>query len=225
MKNYNIINLILITPKQSFGAREHILFRSSGSKLVRYNAILSILFLLSFQGCGIFDTRSPENPATIRSTYVPPTTAEIVVDNLSYAILEKNSENYNKCLSTEQYTYVPDSKSQLNYHEIFQNWNTQSEKRYIENLISHTNISSSSVLFLDNRSYTLISSDSVSFTAQYIVVFQHEVSNVPKSAKGNVTLYLSTDQNQLFYISRWEDFRQNDTDFTWSELKANFSIE
>jgi hypothetical protein len=137
--------------------------------------------------------------------------------------LEKNSENYSKNLSTEQYVYVPDSKSQLNYSEIFKNWNALSEKRYIENLISHTSPSSSSVLFLDNRNYTLITSDSALFSAQYIVVFQHDVSNIPKSAKGNVTLYISTDQNQLFYISRWEDFRQNDTDFTWSELKANFS--
>jgi hypothetical protein len=175
-----------------------------------------------FTGCGIFDTRDPEDPETIRSTYVPPTSPELVIDNLSFSIQEKNSVNYNKCISDQQYVYVPDSKSQLNYSEIFQGWNKSSEKRYIDNLISRTNATATSVLFIDNENLTLITPDSAVYSAQYIVVFQHNQANVPKSAKGNITVYLSSDENNLFYIKRWEDFRQNDNDFTWSELKANF---
>ena len=174
------------------------------------------------RGCGLFDTRDPETPNTIRSTYIPPTTPEIVIDNLSYSLLEKNSGNYSKCISQSQYSYVPDSKSQLTYGQIFINWISQSEKHYLDNLISRTNAASTSVLFLDNKNLTLINSDSATFSAQYIVVFQHRL-NFPKSAKGNLTLYLSTDENNLFEIKRWEDFRQHDTDYTWSELKANFS--
>ena len=194
--------------------------------MLKKNKILFTVFLitvLSIKGCGIFDTRDPEEPANIRSTFVPPTTPEIVIDNLSFSILEKNSQNYIKCISASNFLYVPDSKSQLVYGQIFENWDPLDEKRYMDNLISQTNTHASSVLFLDNEIYTQITSDSVSFQADYIIVYQHNRINLPKSAIGNLLLTLNTDENDLYSITRWQDFRQNDTDFTWSELKANFS--
>jgi len=182
-----------------------------------------VIIVLLFKGCGLFDTRDPENPETVRSTYIPPTTPEIVIDNLSFSIQEKNSDNYNKCISPANYFYVPDAQSLANYKHIFLNWNSFSEKRYLDNLINETNANSSSVLFLDNKRFTPVTSDSTIFQADYIVVFQHNRTNIPKSAKGNITLSLVTDANDLYYIRKWEDFRQHDTDFTWSELKANFT--
>ena len=182
-----------------------------------------IAAILFFKGCGLFDTRDPENPETIRSTYTPPTTAEIVIDNLSFAIQEKNSDNYSKCISAANYFYVPDAQSLATYKHIFLNWNAFSEKLYMDKLINETNTNASSVLFLDNKRFTPVTSDSTIFQADYIVVFQHNRLNLPKSAKGNITLSLVTDANDLYYIRKWEDFRQHDTDFTWSELKANFT--
>ncbi len=187
--------------------------------------LIIITFSILFTGCGIFETRQTEDPVTIRSTFVPPTTPELVIDNLSFSVLEKNSDNYSKCLSDDNYIYSPDSKSLLTYGEIFAGWTKISEKRYFDALISRTDVSATSVLFLDNEILTLINPDSAIFSAEYIIVFQHNLTNIPKSAKGNMTVYLSPDQNDLFNISRWEDYRQNDTDFTWSELKANFSNE
>lgn len=179
--------------------------------------------VLLFQGCGIFDTREPESPETVRSTYIPPTSADIVVDNLGFSIQEKNSENYSKCLSSVSFQYVPDSKSQLLYEQIFLNWNLLAEKHYLDNLISQTDQTSSSVLFLDNERFTQLSSDSATFQADYIFVFQHNNTSIPKSGNGNILLTIAADENSLFYIRKWEDFRQNDTDFTWSEFKAKFS--
>lgn len=181
-----------------------------------------VLINLIINGCGIFDTREPEPPETIRSTYTLPTSANLVIENLEFAISQKNSENYNKCISALNFQYIPDSRSLQNYELIFSTWNQQSEKRYLDNLIQATNISSSSVLFLDNERLTQITSDSAFYQANYIVVFQHNHANIPKSARGNINLSIAA-ENDLFYIKKWEDFRQNDTDFTWSELKANFS--
>lgn len=172
--------------------------------------------------CGIFETRDPETPQTIRSTYFPPTTAELVIDNLSYSILEKNSDNYLKCISAADFKFVPDSRSLHQYEQIFLSWNRQSEKNYLDNLISQTNPTSSSVIFLDNTRMTQYTSDSASFQADYIFVFQHRAS-LPKSGSGNLTITIATDDDALFYIRKWEDFRQNDSDFTWSEFKANFA--
>ena len=192
------------------------------SKYFFYCSFLIINFSLLI-GCGIFDTREPENPVTIRSTFVPPTSPELVLENLSFSIQEKNSVNYNKCITDELYIYVPDTKSLQNYREIFMNWSKNSERRYIDNLIAATNPTATSVLFLDNDNMLLINSDSAIYTAEYIVVFQHIKTNIPKSAKGNLTMYISSDDNNLFSIKRWEDFRQNDDDFTWSEFRANFN--
>jgi hypothetical protein len=185
--------------------------------------LVYFLWLISTQGCGIFDTRDPESPETVRSTFIPPTSADIVIDNLGFAVQEKNSENYLKCLSSMSFQYIPDSKSQLLYEQIFLNWNQQAEKRYLDNLISQTDQTSSSVLFLDNERLTQLSSDSASFQADYIFVFQHNNTSIPKSGKGNLLMTIAADENSLFYIRKWEDFRQNDTDFTWSEFKAKFS--
>jgi hypothetical protein len=185
----------------------------------------NILFILLavYAGCGLFDTRNPEDPVTIRSTYEPPTTPEAVLRNLSSSIIEKNSSNYQKCLSPIQYSYVPDAKSQSLYGTIFQNWDMNSEKFYYENLIAQTNAEASSNLFLSNAVTNQITPDSAIYTADYIVVFQHNKTNVPKSSVGNVRLSLKADESNFFYILYWEDFRKLDTDFTWSELKANFS--
>jgi len=190
----------------------------------RYNKILLLLLaVIVFKGCGIFETRTPEIPSQVRSTFVPPTTPDLLLTNLKYSLLEKNSDNYIKCITPARYSYVPDSKSQLIYGTIFQNWNQTSERNYFSNLVSQTNIDATSTLFLDNPSTTTITPDSVIYKADYIVVFQHNKSSVPKSAIGNLTLTLKADESSLFYINKWEDFRKHDTDFTWSELKANFS--
>ena len=109
------------------------------------------------------------------------------------------------------------------YCTIFQNWNINSEKNYYNNLISQTNTDASSTLFFDNPITTNITPDSVIYQADYIVVYQHNRSNVPKSAIGNLTITMKANESNLFYIEKWEDFRKHDTDFTWSELKANFS--
>ncbi len=197
--------------------------RQVNNRKFRYS-VLFVLLVLFYQGCGIFDTRDPQEPESIRSTFFPPTSADLVIDNLSYSIQEKNSGNYNKCLSTENFRYFPDSRSQLQYEQIFINWNILSEKNYLDNLISRQEGgNSSAVLFLDNERLTQFSSDSAGYQADYIFVFQHNQANLPKSSRGRMSLILATDSDALFYIRRWEDFRQNDTDFTWSEFKANFS--
>ena len=179
--------------------------------------------MLLAKGCGIFDTRTPEAPVNIRSTFVPPTTPALLLTNLQFSILEKNSVNYGKCLNPLAFQYVPDSKSRQIYGQIFQNWTQASEKNYLDNLISQTGVNASSTLFLDNATTTYITPDSVIYKADYIVVFQHNRTNIPKSATGNLHFIISGDVNNLFSITKWEDFRQGDTTFTWSELKANFS--
>jgi hypothetical protein len=192
-------------------------------KYLLFQAII-IYCIINAGSCGIFETREPESPINTRNTFFPPTTAEIVISNLTYSIQEKNSENYVKCLSQNSFQFVPDSRSQQLYEQIFNSWGHHMERLYMNNLIAaQEGGNSSAVLFLDNQQLTQLSSDSARFQADYIFVFQHNRINIPKSSKGRMILIISEDDDALFYIRRWEDFRRNDTDFTWSEFKANFS--
>jgi hypothetical protein len=187
-------------------------------------AVIAFIILpFMAEACGIFDTRTPEDPVNVRSTYEPPTTPEAVIRNLTFSISEKNSNNYVKNFYPDNYRYVPDSKSQAQYGTIFSEWIIQSEKLYLDNLISQTGNGASSNLFLSNTITTIISSDSSITTSDYILVFQHNKTNIPKSSVGNLRWTMKTDANSFYYISKWEDFRKNDSDFTWSEMKANFS--
>lgn len=185
--------------------------------------LTGIIITVSMEACGIFDTRTPELPDTRRSTYIPPTTPDAAISNLNFSVLEKNSNNYYKCINTNNYTYSPDSKSGHIYGLIFQNWVPLSEKIYFDNLIAQTNEEASSNLFLSNKVTSLISSDSAIVTADYIFVFHHNRTNIPTSSTGNFRLTLKSDENSNFAIVKWEDFRIHDSDFTWSEFRANFS--
>jgi hypothetical protein len=185
--------------------------------------IIAVYIIPYIQGCGIFDTRTPENPNTVRSNYEPPTSPDIVLVNLEFSIQDKNSNNYNKNLSTGNYEYVPDAKARQIYGIIFADWNQTSERHYYENLVSQTNPGSTSKLFLSNKITNIVTPDSAITTVDYILVFQHKKTSIPTTATGNMRITMKTDESAFFYINKWEDFRKNDSDFTWSELKASFS--
>jgi hypothetical protein len=190
---------------------------------VNIKSVIILISAIIIAGCGLFDTRTPEDPVNSRSTFLPPTSPDAVLSNLTYSISQKNSNNYDKCISDLNFIYTPDSKSALTYGSIFQYWNKNSEMLYYQNLIAQTNTTASSNLFISNKEINLIASDSAIVTADYIVVYQHNKANLPKSSTGNVKLTITADESNNFYIKKWEDYRKNDTDFTWSELKANFS--
>ncbi len=198
--------------------------RKSKSDIKNLLFFWALLFILSgLNSCGLFDTRTPQDPSSARSNYIPPTTPDNVIQNLMSSISDKNSTNYLKCMYTGQYQYIPDSKSQAIYGVIFSTWSMNSEKHYLDNLIAQSDQNASSNLFLSETVTSQLSSDSAVTTSNYILVFQHNRANIPKSAVGNFRITTKTDANSFFYITKWEDFRNNDTDFTWSELKANFS--
>ena len=192
--------------------------------LSRFKKYLFIILSSTYfaVGCGIFDTRDAEKPNAVRSTFVPPTSPELVITNLEFSILEKNSDNYFKCLSRDNFNYIPDSRSQLIYGHIFKEWNVLSEKRYLDNILLQTDVTSTSRIFFDNKRFTQISPDSAMFQSDYILVFQHRRNDIPKSSKGSLNIYINSDEDRLFHIVRWEDYRYNDTDFTWSQTKAVF---
>ena len=191
----------------------------------KVNKILFFSFLI-FTGCGLFETRTVEPPSEPRSTYIQPTSPDIVLTNLNFSIAEKNLDNYLRCLvdpnfSNRIFRYYPDAVSQSNY-PVFLTWDLNNERNYYSNLISFTNENASSNLFLSN---TIINTgiDSTIVDSDYILVFEHNKQNVPKVFNGKLRFIMGIDARSLWSIHTWYDYINDNNDTTWSVLKANFN--
>lgn len=198
--------------------RDLLFFRGKSDYLI----LAALIFIA---GCGLFDTRSVEPPSQPRSTFTQPTSPDIVLANLSFAIAEKNLDNYIRCLvdtnfSLRRFRYFPDALSQSNY-PVFLNWSITNERNYYSNLLSFTNESASSNLFISNTSFNT-GLDSAIIDAEYLLVFDHNKQNVAKVTKGTLRFIMGTDQRGLWSIHGWYDFLDVQNDTTWSVLKANF---
>jgi hypothetical protein len=189
--------------------------------------VISILILIiaavSVYSCSL---RSDEAPTSSRSTFVPPTSPDLVMVNLQFSIIEKDINNYMACFvdtsySTKRYTYVPDIVSQIQY-PIFSNWKLSNEKAYFSSLISLMDPNATSNVFFSNPNLNTLS-DSAVYDADYLLRVDHQKTNVAKTLKGKIRLVLSADSRNLWSIHKWIDFQSTSNDTTWSVLKANFS--
>ncbi|HMQ70112.1 MAG TPA: hypothetical protein PKA90_13930 [Ignavibacteria bacterium] len=183
------------------------------------------VILLFLHGCGLFDSREVEPPSESRSTFIQPTSPDLVLTNLIFSISEKNLDNYMRCFvdsnfSNKRFRYFPDALSQASY-PVFQSWNLSSERVYYSNLISATDPNAASNLFADN--YTINTAiDSAIMDMDYIFVFGHNRQNVAVEAKGKLRFVMATDTRGLWSIYDWYDFTDKNNDTTWSVVKANF---
>lgn len=185
-----------------------------------------MLFAAFFAGsCGLFDTRDVEPPTDPRSNFSPPTSPDIVLTNLQFAIAEKNLNNYLACFSDSiltgrGYTFIADVSTNAQY-PILNNWTFQRERVYYTNLVSQTDVASSSNLFFSNPQL-ITSPDSVIYDANYILIYAHNNNLVAKQFEGQLRFTMYQDSRNLWSITRWQDFKINVNDTTWSELKAVF---
>jgi hypothetical protein len=188
---------------------------------------LSLALALLVSGCGIFETRTPEAPQEGRSDFQPPTSPDIVVQNLVSAIADRDVNNYLACLSdttfgARSFRFLPSTNAARQYESIFQAWEKNSEQYYFNNLTSQSNTSSSSALILSSETLLPQGSDSAYYSANYTLLWPNKVSGNPQQVQGNLQFYLGVDRSSSWSIYRWVDSGIGDS-LTWSDLKARFS--
>ncbi|TRZ63943.1 hypothetical protein D4R20_03490 [bacterium] len=189
------------------------------------NKIFLSLFIL-IQGCGLFGLREAQIPVEPRSNFIPPTSPEIVLTNLIFAVTEKDVNNYMQCFvdsaySVKRFSYTADVTSQIQY-PVFMNWQLYNERTYFNNLLALTQSQSISALNFSSNTVNLIA-DTAIFDSDYELNFNHQKTTVAKTLKGKIRLIMSSDSRNLWSVHRWIDFRNLSNDTTWSVLKANFS--
>jgi hypothetical protein len=187
--------------------------------------MLALYFALSTYSCAL---RDAESPITSRTTFVPPTSPDLVIVNLQFAVIEKDLYNYMACFvdtsySTRRYSYTPDVASGIQYPTIFRFWNLSSEKTYFTSLLSLTDPASASNIFFSNSEWNTFGADTAFYDAEYLLRVDHIRNTVAKTLKGKIRLILASDSRNLWSIHRWIDIQSTITDTTWSVLRANFS--
>ncbi len=188
---------------------------------------LLFAFIAGFvSGCGIFETRQPQAPQQGRAGFQPPTSPDIVVQNLVNSIADRNVDNYLSCLSDTgfgggTFVFQPPADVYRQYQYIFMNWDKSSERAYFNNLTVQSSSSASSALILTSENLTL-QGDSALFNANYTLIWPNKVAGYPQQVEGNLQFSLGVNRNQNWSIYRWIDSGIGDS-LTWSDMKARFS--
>ena len=174
-----------------------------------------------------FGTRSAEKPDADKNSdiFEQPTTSEVVLSNLRYALIQKNVSNYMSCfidtslIQLFQFTFKPDENIPS---ERFQNWSLPDEENYLRNVFTSTG--TIQLEYSDkNISITPISSslDSVQ-TTPFAYQLKVEKDGI-KTYSGMARMKLVKNSNSLWAIYYWEDTRDIDNNSnTWSLLKATY---
>jgi hypothetical protein len=184
------------------------------------------LLLLSVHGCGLFEPREPEGPSQSSLNFKPPTEPSVVIANLQSAIEQKNVANYVSCFADEAkgnppFIFTPSPDAAALYAAALEQWTLNDEQSYFQNLIARSTAQSFSSLALTPKGST-VSADSVVYTYDYTLVFEHNTPGFPGSARGTLQLTLRASQSNFWMIQRWVDFKTT-SDISWSHFKGKFS--
>ena len=185
----------------------------------------AVAMLLVYGGCDLFETRTPQNPSQSGSTFTDPTSQDVVINNLRYAISEKVKLNYLRCLADTQsngrnFSFTPTVEAASRYQGVFESWDRASEEQYFKNLSESRTGGVSSLDFFD-ATWNPVASDEFLYTAKYHLIFQHQNGSVGQEARGNAQFYIARDNQSRWSIYRWVDLRDT-SNVTWSDLKASF---
>lgn len=177
-------------------------------------------------GCGLFEPRDPEDPSQSSLNYLPPTDPSLVMANLQSAIEQKSVANYVACFANASrgatpFSFTPSADAAAAFGGTLMSWTLQEEQSYFQNLISRSSPSAYAALTLTLTS-TTVTSDSVISAYDYVLVFEHNETGFPTTARGSLQFTMRQDASNFWMIQRWVDFKTT-PDISWSHFKGKFS--
>lgn len=186
--------------------------------------LFSTFFLVS---CDLFTTRDAERPDTGRSNFQPPVQSEIVIENLTNSLSDKNRDNYIACFADsifakKTFTFSASSEAAANYQIFLQGWGLNEEKNYITNLFNSISKDRSIQLTLQDANVSNLGADSLLYIANYFLnvpIASDESSS--SNYSGNLQFKMLRDNRSYWVIYYWKDTKSQ-TLPSWSDLKGNF---
>jgi hypothetical protein len=187
--------------------------------------LCSLLVLLSCTNP--FATRDPEPPAdnTSSAHFDQPFSPEVVLENLRYAIVEKNLTNYMRCfidtsiVRNVNYHFIPEPSADA---EKFISWGLMDEETYLRTVFFtagqiQADQFGSVVFNTITSSIDSVQSDLFEYALQVSGGDSLEIYT------GRMRLRLIKNDNALWGIYRWEDYPpESGGSATWSQMKARY---
>lgn len=194
--------------------------------------IVSIcICIIIAQSCMFFSTRDAEPPNSTRSSFIPPSSPQIVINNLNNALREKNAENYIQCLiftdagTGRAFTFEPSAEAAARFAGVFAEWTPARERQVCIAMFARVLPTAAPSLSLTNNRFETLLPDSAVYVADYILLPNYDLTGAPKEFSGKMRLTLVPLNNGFWAISRWSDqqLETAQSNTTWSILKAQFA--
>ncbi len=191
----------------------------------RMLSIISIFLLLA--GCELFTPRESEPPLDTSDPYAwkPPTTPEIVLDNLSNAFPAHKSNYLLGVLGNDpeaeiKFSFIPDETVRNAQPGVFAPWGYEEEEVFIIKLFQFLNPDDLQHLAWQVEQISPID-DRYEIIAEYQLTLSYleNKAPLPTQIKGQATLTLVQNTDLLYEISIWQDLK-SDTLPCWSNLKT-----
>ena len=189
----------------------------------RFWSICVVFFLASVlvSGCGLFEPRTPERPGG-GGTWIPPTTPEIVLENLTNSMREKVIGNYGLSF-TDDFLFHPDPSDSIELSAtqpyVYDNWNDSVEVKVAQVLFVEAG--GLDLTFTKRDTTIYVDPDHCVFYYKYFLQVTSKTGGA-EFFRGLVEYHLRREGGANWYVYVWIDKR--DPDFpnlrTWGYLKG-----
>lgn len=185
---------------------------------------VGLLLLAGTGGCGFFETRDATAPDAGNETWIPPTQAFIVVDNLERSFEAGVFTDYGRSL-TETFVFVPDKtdvaalETQRPGEAVYEDWDADAETETAQEIASDVNSVELDLEFLEpeellpegrlrkyNYSLRLVREDT---TEEFV---------------GQAWFTIVQQPGGDWLIDHWEDVKTDATLPTWGLLKGQSRV-
>lgn len=190
-------------------------------------AVIVCLAAAMLAGCGLFEPREPELPASAGSRFESPTSPTIVLRNLERSLLSANASDYRRCFSDSSkglplFRFNPSAQGLSMAPATFAEWGTDHEVRYISNAFAELETGElASVSFSPPDVTDPPFGDSVQFSTSYSLRLPHRRLGVDQLAQGRLQFTFRQSRQGEWYIATWRDIVVDNVT-SWSVLKARF---
>ncbi len=177
-----------------------------------------------------FALRTPESPILNSGQKVLnlQSDPDSLLKKMQVAFKERNTTYYLETLASMEtvglaFRFIPEKSESYR----FSGWSRSEEGNYFFNLINQSQLKTLTLRFFDAEPWrqSPASLDTLTTNISYEIV----VNKLTKTEKfvGRAAFTVVRNPLSQWYIWRWEDFKQqeNQTEATWSTLKANYRVQ
>ncbi|GBD88582.1 hypothetical protein BMS3Abin03_02518 [bacterium BMS3Abin03] len=185
---------------------------------------ISLLILLVFAGCDIFETREAETPDQSRSNYQTASRPKTLIQNIIASFADKDVVNYKNSFETsfsnKLFQFMPSSTAISRFQNIWSAWNIDSEVQYFNNMktLVPDELPVTLSLSLSPESFSVLG-DSVKYTSEYFLNVPQRDTD-PLIFQGNLEFTMIRDSRSVWVIYFWKDNAIEDNP-SWSDLKGS----